>query len=406
MSKTAVVARRRAWWRRMAALAVVAFTVAACGTGGGGGGEGPIKIGLLQPLTGPVSAAGIAVRDGAMIALEEINADGGIDGRELELVVEDDENDPAVCTNAANKVITRDRVVGLIGGWGSSCTLAILPVVERHKVPLVVETSSSFKVTDPEEGGNDWTFRLSPPTRMEVAEVEGSLVDPLGFNKVFLLGVNNDWGRGSAADFTPAIQDAGGTVVGEQFFEQTEENFAPILTAVQGSGADSVVVTTDAAQIALILQQMRTLGLDLNVLTTGGSNFPGKVAELAGEEATEGTYFTVFFPGVYDPELAVATDRATSFVEKWRADHEFTEIGEAARGYDAVYTVAEAIRSVEGDLDSESLRDALASVQLDGIMYGDIQFEEWEGLINQNVPDVYIGQFTGGELQFVETADQ
>lgn len=401
---TAGVPHRSAWWRRVAALVVVSLAVAACGTGGGGGGSGPIKIGLLQPLTGPVSAAGIAVRDGAMIALEEINAAGGVNGRKLELVVEDDENDPAVCTNAANKVITRDRVVGIIGGWGSSCTLAILPVVQRHKVPLVVETSSSFKVTDPKEGGNDWTFRLSPPTRMEVAEVKDTLVEGLGFRNVYLLGVNNDWGRGSAADFSPAIQDTGGRVVGEQFFEQTEENFAPVLTAVKNSGADSVIVTTDAAQIALILQQMRTLGLEVKVLTTGGSNFPGKVAELAGEDAAEGVYFTVFFPGVYDPELAVASDRAAKFVETWRAEHEFIEIGEAARGYDAVYTMAEAIRSVDGELDSESLREALETVKLEGIMYGDIQFKDWEGLINQNVPPVHIGQLKGGDLQFVETA--
>lgn len=360
-----------------------------------------IKIGLLQPLTGPVSAAGIAVRDGAQIALDEINADGGINGRPLELVIEDDENDPAVCTSAATKVITRDQVVGIIGGWGSSCTLAIIPVSTREEVPLLVETSSSFKITDPNESGNDLTFRINPPTRMEVADIREALVGELGFEKVFFMGVNNDWGRGSVADFTPAVEDGGGTVSGAEFFEQGEENFSPILTKIQNSDADSVVITTDAAQIALILQQMESLGLDKKVLTTGGSNFPGKVQELAGDSAVEGVYFTVFFPAAYDPSLAVAADRAEKFVETWNADHNPNEIGESARGYDAVFTMAEALRSIDGEITPAALTEALDGVQVEGIMYGNIAFEDWNGLINQNVSDVLVGQFENGEFTFV-----
>ncbi|MGH3664964.1 MAG: ABC transporter substrate-binding protein [Egibacteraceae bacterium] len=420
-----LTSRKKAPRRAAAALILsLALLASACGAqgsggsvpgagdappGGDGGGEvaggdsaDAIKVGLLQPLTGPVSAAGIAVRDGAKIALEEVNADGGINGRPLQLVIEDDENDPAVCTSAANKVITRDDVVGIIGGWGSSCTLAISPVTAREQVPLVVETSSSFKITDPQEQGNDWTFRLNPPTRMEVAAVEDDLVEGLGFEKVFFMGVNNDWGRGSVDDFTPAVEDNGGEVVGAEFFEQTEENFSPILTNVQNSEAESVIVTTDAAQIALILQQMEQLGIDQKVLTTGGSNFPGKVQQLAGDSAVEGVYFTVFFPGAYDPSMAVAEDRAASFVKEWNANHDPNEIGESARGYDAVYTVAEALRSIDGEITRESFREALETVSLEGIMYGDIEFEDWEGLINQNVSDVFIGQIRNGELGFVQ----
>lgn len=407
---------------RVAAWVVLLLALSACGGGEGAGGAVPgaddapggedgevvgeesadaIKIGLLQPLTGPVSAAGIAVRDGAKIALEEINDDGGINGRPLQLVIEDDENDPAVCTSAANKVITRDEVVGIIGGWGSSCTLAIAPVTTREEVPLVVETSSSYKITDPEESGGDWTFRLNPPTRMEVEAVKDAIVDDLGFEQVFFMGVNNDWGRGSVDDFTPAIEDNGGSIVDAEFFEQSEENFSPILTKIQSSDADSVIITTDAAQIALILQQMESMGLDQQVLTTGGSNFPGKVKELAGESAVEGVYSTVFFPAAYDTSLAVAEDRAESFVEKWNAGYDPNEIGESPRGYDAVYTVAEALRSIDGEITREALRDALDSVSLEGIMYGDIEFEDWQGLVNQNVSDVYIGQTKDGEVEFV-----
>jgi branched-chain amino acid transport system substrate-binding protein len=275
-------------------------------------------------------------------------------------------------------------------------------VTAREQVPLVVETSSSYKITDPAESGNEWTFRLSPPTRMEVAEIQDALVRELGFTKVFFVSVNNDWGRGSVSDFTPVIEADGGQVVGAEFFEQSEENFAPILTSIQNSGADSVIITTDAAQIALILQQMDALGIDMKVLTTGGSNFPGKVQELAGGAPAENVYFTVFFPGAYDPSRAANPERAATFVEQWNAAHDPNEIGEAARGYDAVYTVAEALRSIDGEITRQSLRDALEQVTLPGIMYGDIRFGDWEGLINQNVSDVVIGQLRNGRLEFIE----
>jgi branched-chain amino acid transport system substrate-binding protein len=392
-------------------ISTLMLMVASCaqegGPGGDSGGEGAIKVGLLQPLSGTVSAAGIAVRDGAEIALDEINEQGGINGRQLELVIEDDQNDPAVCTSAANKVITRDQVVGMIGGWGSSCTLAIIPVIERQEVPLLVETSSSFAITDPNESGNDWTFRLNAPTPMEAAALEGSLVSQLGFEDVFFLAVNNDWGRGSAAAFEPLIQQNEGNIAGAEYFEEDAENFAPLITNLSQSPASSVIITTDAAQIALMLEQMQAKGLQTKVLTTGGSNFPDKIIELAGQEAVANTYHTVFFAGAYDPKLSAVPDRAESFVEEWEnRGHDFIEIGEGARGYDAVYTMAEAIESIEGEVTPESLRSALENVQLDGIIFGHIQFREWNGLVNQNVAPVYVVRVNdGGEVDFVLTPE-
>jgi branched-chain amino acid transport system substrate-binding protein len=392
-------------------ISALMLVVGACAQAGGPSGdqegEGPIKIGLLQPLSGSVSAAGIAVRDGAEIALDEVNEQGGINGRQLELVIEDDQNDPAVCTSAANKVITRDQVVGVIGGWGSSCTLAIIPVIERQKLPLLVETSSSFAITDPNESGNDWTFRLNAPTPMEAAALEGKLVSELGFEDVLFLAVNNDWGRGSAEAFGPLIEQQGGNIVGTEYFEEDAENFAPLVTNLTQSQASSTIITTDAAQIALMLEQMHAKGLDTKVLTTGGSNFPDKIIDLAGEQAVTNTYHTIFFAGAYDPSLSAVPDRSKSFVQEWKdRGHEFIEIGEGARGYDAVYTMAEALESIEGDVTPASLRDALKNVELDGIIFGHIKFQEWNGLINQNVAPVYVAQVKeGGKLDFVLTPE-
>ncbi|MGJ3252352.1 MAG: ABC transporter substrate-binding protein [Elainellaceae cyanobacterium] len=362
----------------------------------------PIKIGLLQPLTGPVAANGIAIRDAAVIAVEEINNEGGVDGRPIELIIEDTANDPAQCTSAATKVVTRDEVEAIIGAWGSSCTLAVIPIIQQYEVPLLVETSSSFKITDPEESGNEWTFRLAPPTPLEAWAVRDDLVKTLGFNNVFFLAVNNDWGRGAIASYSPHITENGGEIVGEEYFEQAEVDFKPLLSKVKAAGADSAIVTTSNSQIALILEQAKTLGIDLKILATGGS-WPEKVVELAGLESSSGSYHTVFFPGAYDSSLSKAPDQAAEFTEKWEEQgYKFSELGEAGRGYDAVYTMEEALDSLDGDINHETIRDALKSVKYQGVMYGDISFGDWQGLINQNVPPVFIGMVKeDGSVDFV-----
>lgn len=269
-------------------------------------------------------------------------------------------------------------------------------------MPLLVETSSAYKITDPKDAGNEWTFRLSPPSLMEVDAVRDSLVSDLGFSKVYFLSINNDFGRGSVEAFAPAIED-GGAVVGSDFFEPTQEDFAPLLNNVSASPADSIIITTTEAQIALILEQAHALGLEQNVLTSGGSNFPDKVIEFAGEEAVEGAYFVMFFPAAYDASLAADPQKAEQFITKWREDHELSEIAQAARGYDAAWTMAMALRSIPtGEISRESLRQALEGVSLQGISYGDIEFGEWRGLTNQNVPPIAVVQVRGGEPEVVE----
>jgi branched-chain amino acid transport system substrate-binding protein len=272
---------------------------------------------------------------------------------------------------------------------------------------LLVETSSSFAITDPNESGNDWTFRLNAPTPMEAAALEGKLVSELGFKDVFFLAVNNDWGRGSAQAFGPLVRQQGGSVVGTEYFEEEAENFAPLVTNLTQSPASSAIITTDAAQIALMLEQMQAKGLGTRVLTTGGSNFPDKIIDLAGEGAVVNTYHTIFFAGAYDPSLSALPDRAESFVQEWKnRGHDFIEIGEGARGYDAVYTMAEALKSIEGEVTPESLRSALENVELDGIIFGHIKFREWNGLVNQNVAPVYVVQVKGGgKVDFVLTPE-
>lgn len=387
----------------MGILSACAGTQAPASKAGGsdaplGGEKGePIKIGVLQPLTGPVSAAGIAITDAIKMANEEINAKGGVNGRPIQLVVEDTRNDPATCSAAAEKIITRDKVVAIIGAWGSSCTLAITPILEKYKVPMVVETSSSAKVTTPGQGWNEYVFRLSPPTPMEGEALRGK-VKELGINSVYFLAVNNDWGRGTKDAYGPVVEAEGAKIAGDAYYKDDETNFQAYLTKANASGADTILVTTDAAQIALILEQAKALGMTQKFLTTGGSNFPDKVVSLA-KEAAAGHLATVFYVAAVDPSASALPEQAAAFNKKWtEAGHPWMEIGESARGYDAMLTMEAAIKNAK-TIDPAGMRESLTTVKLKGIMYGDISFGDWTNgtvsLKQQNKPSIYVVRVKG-----------
>jgi branched-chain amino acid transport system substrate-binding protein len=359
----------------------------------------PIRVGLIVPLTGPTAAAGIALRDGAEIARDEINAMGGINGRPIQIIVEDSVNDPATAASAANKLISRDNVVALEAAWGSSPTLAVEAVARDNEVPQIVETASSFKVTDRSEQGNPWTFRLNATSQMEAAAVKPSLVSDLGFKNVMFLSVNNDWGRGAILDYTPVIESTGGKVIGSEFFEQDETNFISLLTRANNSEADSLIVTTDAPQVALIAEQAYNLGMKKKVLVTGGSCFLDKVVALVGPEASEGLMASLFYAGAYDTSLSSDSQKAEYFNAEWKKrGHEWIEIPEAARAYDAIWTLAEAMKTLpEGQVTREGVREALAKVRYKGIIFGEISFGEWRNFINQNAAPVAVAAVKDGK---------
>src|SRR3989475_10694780 len=123
-----------------------------------------IKVGVIQPLTGAFAASGNYVANGAKIAADEINGKGGVLGKKLELVIEDNKSNPTEAAAVAEKLIVRDKVPVIMGAWGSGFTLAIMPKLMEYKVPMLVETSSAGKITT---SGNPYIFRISPPSAVE-----------------------------------------------------------------------------------------------------------------------------------------------------------------------------------------------------------------------------------------------
>ena len=140
--------------------------------------------------------------NGAKIAADEINAKGGVLGKTIELVIEDNKSNPTEAAAVAEKLITSDKTPVMMGAWGSSLTLAVMPKLMDYETPMLVETSSSGKITT---SGNPYIFRISPPSALE-AETFAPMVDKLGLKNVDFLVLNNDFGRGAATDFSAMLK--------------------------------------------------------------------------------------------------------------------------------------------------------------------------------------------------------
>src|SRR6266852_8187318 len=167
-------------------------------------GQDSIKIGVTQPLTGAFAASGNYVAQGARMAQDDVNKAGGVIGKKIELIVEDNKSNPTEAVATAEKLIQKDKVPVMMGAWSSTLTLAVMPKLMEYEVPMLVETSSSGKITT---SGNPWIFRISPTSEME-AKAFTPLVKTMGIKKAGMLYTNNDFGIGAANEFGAMLKAA------------------------------------------------------------------------------------------------------------------------------------------------------------------------------------------------------
>src|SRR6267142_6024720 len=353
-----------------------------------------VKVGVIQPLSGPVAASGNYVRMGAEIARDWANAKGGVLGRKVELLIEDNKFDPKEAATAAEKLIVRDKAPVIVGAWGSSMTLAAMPKLEEYGVPMIVETSSAATIT---KRGNPWVFRISPPSEMEALGLEKYMKD-LGIKQADFLAVNTDWGRGAVGAFGDLLKRSGAQVGTAEFMEQAATDMNAQITKVKAGGADSLFLTTSVEQITLVLKQAQEQRLVRKVITTGGSSSPSQLIKQAGA-AAEGTYHILFFLPWF-PEAMPDGKLAKAFVDEWaKRGHPFEGLTEGFRGHDGIMTIAEAVK-VAGKDEPTAVRDALWRVNITGVN-GPIHFEK-DGPAGkesgQSKPSIFIVQIKDGKV--------
>ncbi|GJD86635.1 Leucine-, isoleucine-, valine-, threonine-, and alanine-binding protein [Methylobacterium hispanicum] len=353
-----------------------------------------IRIGVNEPLTGPFAASGTYVVNGARIAADEINARGGVLGKKIELVVEDNKSNPTEAAAVAEKLITSDKTPVLMGAWGSSLTLAVMPKLADYEVPMLVETSSSGKITT---SGNPFVFRISPPSALE-AETFAPMVAKLGMKKVDFLVLNNDFGRGAATDFGKMLKDKGVQVGLVEIMDQGAQDMSAQLAKLKASDSDTIMVTSAVDQLVLLFKQMAALGLKKRVITTGGSQNPDQIIAQAGSAADGTMHLTTFLPWI--PEKTPDPKATETFIAEWkRRGYEFAGVTESFRGYDGIRAIAHAIERA-GKPEPAAIAKAFWSVDFTGLN-GPIRFAKSGPAgreSGQSKPDVYLIEIKDGRV--------
>lgn len=377
------------WMKSAVVMAAVAFA------GSHAAAADMIKIGVNEPLTGAVAASGNYVTDGAKIAADEINASGGVLGKQVELIIEDNKSNPKEAVSAAEKLIVKDKVPVMMGAWSSTYTLAVMPKLMEYGVPMVVETSSSGKITT---SGNPWIFRISPTSEME-AKAFGSKTDELGIKKANFLVVNNDWGRGAAAEFEKVLKGNGIDVGVTETMDAKSTDLSAQLASIKAAGGDTLFVTTGVEQLTLVLKQAEEQQVDMQIITTGGSSSPNQLIEQAGA-AAEGSMHILFFAPWF-PQMAPNPKVAEKFVDEWKKRGlNFAGLTEGFRGYDGIMTIKAGIEAA-GKAEPDAIRQALWGVKVHGVN-GNISFMKQgpKGQESaQNQPNIYLVKIENGKVQ-------
>jgi branched-chain amino acid transport system substrate-binding protein len=313
-----------------------------------------IKIGLIQPLTGSVAYNGTTDVNGSKLALDEINAKGGVLGKKVELIIEDGQCRPANSVNAAEKLVQRDKVVAISGAFCSSSTLAVMPVAANYKLPLVTGVSSSAELT---EKGNPWFFRATETDALLAKSFSKILFDQLKLRKIAYIGVNDDFGRGGVAEFEKQMTALGATTVMKEYFEHGTSDFYTLLTKLRSSGADGVFVAAETQDGSTLVKQKAELGLTTKVFGVG-SWATADFIKLTGD-ASEGIYAAVPYAST------MATAKNKEFVAAYTARYGEAPGKYAAAGYNVIHIIADAINRASST-DPEKLREALGKTSYEG----------------------------------------
>lgn len=315
-------------------------------------GDEPIKIGHYASLTGKDAAFGVATRKGVLLAVEEINAKGGVLGRRLEYLVEDIQSKQGESATAVKKLISREKVSAVIGANASANSLEAAPICQNAKVPMMAISSTAPRVTEI----GDYIFRICFIDPFQGAVLAKFAHGSLRAKRLALLtSVNSPYSVGLSAVLRERFTALGGEVVAEQRYTEGDKDFRAQLTAIRAANPDVIAATGFYTEAALICVQARSLGLNIPVIGGDGWEAP-QLAELGGK-AVEGTYYSTYFSADnHAPEVR-------SFVQRYKARwNNETPEGVSALGYDAMYLIAAAMERA-GTAQGARLRDAIAATK-------------------------------------------
>lgn len=348
---------------------------------------GPIKVGVFLDLSGQTSSFGQSTRTGIEMAVEEINAAGGIVGRQVTLIVEDDQGRPEQAATVVTKLVSQDKVAAILGEVASSNSLAAAPKAQQASVPMITPSSTNPKVTEV----GDYIFRvcfIDPFQGRVMAQFAATTL--AAKSAAIFVDTNSDYSRGLAQYFEQAFIAGGGRIVETQSYTQNDRDFSSQLTAIRAAQPDVIFVPGYYGQVGVIAKQARQLGIQVPLL--GGDGWDAQQLFELGGEALNGCYISNHY-SIDDPAPAVQ-----KFVAGYRARSGMNPDGLSALGYDAMNILVDAMKRA-GTAETAAVRDALAATQNFPGVSGNISIDAQRNAIKSAV----VMEIVDGRFVYKET---
>jgi branched-chain amino acid transport system substrate-binding protein len=370
----------------LATLTLAFWIPAGCKKAGDGAAAEQIVIGEFASLTGGTASFGQSSHKGTQMAVDELNQAGGILGKKVKLVTEDDQSKAGEPATVVRKMISRDKIVALLGEVASSRSLEAAPIAQQNKIPMISPASTNPKVTEV----GDYIFRVCFIDPFQ-GTVLAKFAMSRGWKRIAILtDVKQDYSVGLSQFFKEYLTKNGGTLASEQSYSSGDKDFKAQLTSIKSSNPEAILVSGYYNEAGLIASQAREIGLNVPLLGGDGWDSPSLIE--VGGAAMEGNFFSNHFSA--EDSSPVIQD----FISKFKAKFNEEPDAMAALGYDSALILADAIKRA-GTTDSKALRDAIAATKDFNAVTGKITLDERR---NANKPAVIL-TIKDGRFRYVET---
>jgi branched-chain amino acid transport system substrate-binding protein len=327
--------------------------LASC-AGAGGDTSSEILIGEYGSLTGGQATFGISTRNGIDIAVDEINKAGGLLGKTVRVIVEDDQGLAAEAQTVVTKLITKDKVVALLGEVASSNSIAAAPVAQQNGIPMITPSSTNPEVTRK----GDYIFRVCFVDTFQGYVMAKFTADTLKLNRVAVLrDIKNDYSIGLADAFIENFTKMGGTIAGDQSYSAGDTDFNAQLTSIKATNPQAIFVPGYYTEVGLIARQARKQGITVPLLGGDGWDSPSLIG--IGGKDLDGSFFSNHY-AVDDP--SAEAQKAQKFLAAYEERFGAVPDAIAALGYDAAMVLFDAIKRA-GTTEGKPLRDAIAQTK-------------------------------------------
>lgn len=349
-----------------------------------------IDLGISLPLTGSQAKFGEIQKNSYQIAVEEINAKGGVKGNSIALRFEDSQAKPEVARAIVEKLIDVSKQPVIIGEYTSSCAKAVAAVAEERKTPYIVVASAADDIT---QQNYKYVFRVNPSSAYYASGLMGYLAQVVKPQTMAILYESSDFGTSGADEMEKAAAAAGYKVLIKEKYEKGAVDFKPILTQVKAARPDVIYMVSYVMDASLLMKQIKELRIDAKLFAGGAAGFAIPEFITNAKDAAE----YVVTATLWSPQAKYPG--AKEFADKYKAKFGDYPSYHGALAYSATYVLADAMGRAKS-MGSDDIRDALKSTSMN-TAFGPVKFQDKDGYQNQNFVDTLVMQVIKGQHETI-----